>query len=138
VESLGIVNVLADVALISDPLWSNPDSALAIGKATRSLAKALHRIVTLMERKSGLLRIRRVASGEADPSHCAILKALHPIKACVHTLTWDNGSEFAEHGLVDIALNATSYFADRSHPASLLRGHRSGIRDILIFICDTK
>jgi len=76
------------------------------------VGKGTARIVTLVERKSGLLRIRRVANGEADPTRCAILNALNPIKARVHTLTWDNGSEFAEHALIDVALNATSYFAD--------------------------
>ena len=30
----------------------------------------------------------------------------------MHTLTWDNGSEFAEHALVDIALTAQSYFPE--------------------------
>jgi IS30 family transposase len=30
----------------------------------------------------------------------------------VHTLTWDNGSEFAEHAVIDIALRAKSYFAE--------------------------
>jgi IS30 family transposase len=39
----------------------------------------------------------------------AILHALYPVSARVHTLTWDNGSEFA---LIDIALDATSYFAE--------------------------
>lgn len=70
------------------------------------------RIVTLVERKSGLLRMRRVESGEAEPTRIAVLKALGPIKACVHTLTWDNGSEFAAHALIDRALNADSFFAD--------------------------
>jgi IS30 family transposase len=30
----------------------------------------------------------------------------------VHTLTWDNGRECAEQGLIAIALDATSYFAE--------------------------
>jgi hypothetical protein len=42
----------------------------------------------------------------------AILHTLHPVRARVHTLAWDNGSEFAEHALIDIALDARSYFAD--------------------------
>ena len=68
--------------------------------------------MTLVERKTGLARLRRVASGEADPTMRAILHALYPVCARVHTLTWDNGSEFAEHALIDIALDATSYFAE--------------------------
>lgn len=76
------------------------------------VGKGSARIVTLVERKTGLLRMRRVANGEADPTRHAILKALRPLKARVHTLTWDNGSEFAEHALIDEALDANSYFAD--------------------------
>ena len=70
------------------------------------------RILTLVERKTGLARLCRVASGAAEPMMRAIVQALHPICQRVHTLTWDNGSEFAEHAVVDIALAATSYFAD--------------------------
>jgi IS30 family transposase len=69
------------------------------------VGKGLARVVTQVDRKSGLLRMRRVPSGEADTVMRAIVHALHP-------LTWDNGSEFAEHALVDIALSATSYFAE--------------------------
>jgi IS30 family transposase len=76
------------------------------------LGKGLDRIVTLVERKSGLLRMRHVANGEAASTLRAVVHALYPISLRVHTLTWDNGSEFAEHALIDIALGATSYFAD--------------------------
>ena len=76
------------------------------------VGKGKTRIVTLVERKSGVLRMRRVDSGSAASTRLAILKALLPIRERVHTLTWDNGSEFADHELIDGALNATSYFAD--------------------------
>ncbi len=74
--------------------------------------KSLFRVVTLVERKSGLLRMRRVANGEAEPTMRAIVYALNHLEERVHTLAWDNGSEFAEHALIDIALDAKSYFAD--------------------------
>ena len=76
------------------------------------VGKGTARIVTLVERKTGLVRLRRVASGGAEPTMRAIVHALYPIGRRVHTLTWDNGSEFAEHALIDIALDATSYFAE--------------------------
>ena len=76
------------------------------------VGKGLARVVTLAERKSGLLRMRLVPNGEADTVMRAIVHALHPLQPRVHTLTWDNGSEFAEHAVVDIALTAKSYFAD--------------------------
>jgi len=76
------------------------------------VGKGLARVVTLVDRKSGLLRMRRVPNGEADTVMRAIVHALHPLQARVHTLTWDNGSEFAEHAVIDIALRAKSYFAE--------------------------
>ena len=70
------------------------------------------RIITLVERKTGLVRLRRVDSDEKEPTLRAIVDALYPIKQRVHTRTWDNGSEFAGHAIIDIVLDATSYFAD--------------------------
>jgi len=70
------------------------------------------RLVTLADRKSDLTRIRRVPNGEARTVARAVIHALHPLAARVHTITWDNGSEFAEHALIDVALTAKSYFAD--------------------------
>lgn len=75
------------------------------------VGKGLTRLVTVVDRKSGLGRIRKVPNGEADTVMRAILSAMYPLHARVHTLTWDNGSEFAEHALIDIALKAKSYFA---------------------------
>ena len=69
------------------------------------------RIVTLVDRKSGFARVQRVVNGEADSVTRAIVSVLYPLHARVHTLTWDNGSEFAEHRLIDFALEANSYFA---------------------------
>ena len=76
------------------------------------VGKGLARVVTLVERKTGLLRMRLVPNGQADTVMRAVVHALYPLQNRVHTMTWDNGSEFAEHALVDIALNARSYFAD--------------------------
>jgi IS30 family transposase len=76
------------------------------------VGKGLARVVTLVERKTLYVRLRRVPCGEAGPTALAILHALYPLRKRVHTLTWDNGSEFAQHARIDIALDATSYFAD--------------------------
>ncbi|MGB4860055.1 MAG: IS30 family transposase [Dokdonella sp.] len=70
------------------------------------------RIITLVERKTGYVRLHAVADGTAHTALHAIVQALHPLRARVHTLTWDNGSEFAEHAIADQILKATSYFAD--------------------------
>lgn len=75
------------------------------------IGKGPARIVTLVDRKSGWARLRKVPDGTATAVAEAVLSVLHPVRACVHTLTWDNGSEFAEHRLIDIGLDAASYFA---------------------------
>lgn len=93
------------------------------------VGSGLARIVTLVERKTGLVRLRRVASGEADPTLRAIVHALHPLRERVHTLTWDNGSEFAEHALIDLVLDARSYFADPF--ASWQRGSNENLNGLL-------
>lgn len=76
------------------------------------MGKGLARVVTLVDRKSGLLRMCRMLNGKADTVMRAVVYALHPLQTRVHTLTWDNGSEFAKHALIDIVLAAKSYFAE--------------------------
>ncbi|HEU0197668.1 MAG TPA: IS30 family transposase [Nevskiaceae bacterium] len=70
------------------------------------------RIVTLVDRKSGYTRLQRVPDGKALTVAAAVLRTLYPLRRRVHTITWDNGSEFAEHALIDVALETTSSFAD--------------------------
>lgn len=72
-------------------------------------------IVTLAERKYRLYLIRRVHSLEADVIADATVAMLSPIKDKVHTITSDNGSEFAAHEKISRALEAEFYFA---HPYS--------------------
>ena len=68
-------------------------------------------LVTLTERRSGLHLIRRVSQRTAGAVSRAIIGTLAPIKHVVHTLTADNGKEFAEHELIAIACKADFYFA---------------------------
>jgi IS30 family transposase len=75
------------------------------------VGKGPARVVTLVDRKSGWVRLRKVSDGSATAVAEAVLAILHPVRARVHTLTWDNGSEFAEHRIIDLGLGANSYFA---------------------------
>lgn len=77
-------------------------------------------LVTLVERKSHLTLIAKVARKTADAVSEAIIRLLKPLAPWVHTLTADNGREFAQHQKIARALNAKFYFA---HPfASWERG----------------
>lgn len=72
-------------------------------------------IVTLTERKSGFLVMRQVARKTANAVRQAIIDGLAQYKDRVHTITTDNGREFAEHQAIADNLNAQFYFA---HPYS--------------------
>lgn len=70
-------------------------------------------IVTLVERKSQFVLMKRLASKTADLTSKAMQQLLKPIKHLCHTITQDNGKEFAAHETVASSLDATIYFA---HP----------------------
>jgi len=72
-------------------------------------------LVTLAERKSRLYLVQRVDSKHADVVRKAIIDMLKPYKDKVHTITFDNGGEFAEHEKIAESLEAKMYFA---HPYS--------------------
>ena len=77
-------------------------------------------LVTLVERKSTLSLIGLSINKTAEPVKDVILGLLSSLSSCVHTLTYDNGPEFAEHEAIDEALKSQGYFA---HPyASWERG----------------
>jgi len=77
-------------------------------------------IVSLTERKSRLTRIAKVESKCAEGVTRTVIALLKPLMEDVHTLTSDNGKEFAQHDTIAKALRAEYYFA---HPyASWERG----------------
>lgn len=72
-------------------------------------------ILTIVERKSGFALLRKLPSKEAQATAEQLLDALLPIKDYVHTITSDNGKEFAKHEVVAQALDARCYFATPYH-----------------------
>ncbi|WP_419236975.1 IS30 family transposase (plasmid) [Photobacterium leiognathi subsp. mandapamensis] len=72
-------------------------------------------IVTILERKSRFYLAKKVASKSAAEVTKATIDMLMPYKDCVHTITADNGREFAGHQEIAEALDADVYFA---HPYS--------------------
>jgi IS30 family transposase len=72
-------------------------------------------IVTLTERKSRLALIRKVDQRTAQAVTDAILVLLQPLAIYTHTLTSDNGKEFALHQQIAEQLHAAFFFA---HPFS--------------------
>jgi len=85
-----------------------------IGKGHKSV------LVSLCERKSRLVMIGKVANKSAGEVGKAVVRLLRSLPRRVHTLTSDNGREFAGHRSIAKALGAKFYFA---HPyASWQRG----------------
>jgi len=70
-------------------------------------------LLTLVDRTTRFTRMESVLSKHADHVADVIIGALSDIKGQVHTLTMDNGNEFAQHERVAKALQAKVYFA---HP----------------------
>ena len=86
-------------------------------------------LVTLVERKSRFTLFKPVESKRAVVVREAIVELLAPYQEQTHTLTFDNGKEFAEHERIAAALGADTYFA---HPyASWERGTNENTNGLL-------
>jgi IS30 family transposase len=72
-------------------------------------------LVTINERKTGLVKIRKVPAKEAELVANAAINALLPYKNFIHTITGDNGKEFALHSKISQQLNIGFYFAKPYH-----------------------
>ena len=72
-------------------------------------------LVTLAERKSRFSMIIKAENKTAAAVSAAITKAMSPHAANVHTLTYDNGKEFAYHQQVSDGLEAQGFFAHPYH-----------------------
>jgi IS30 family transposase len=70
-------------------------------------------VVTLTERKSRLALLRKVKHRTAALVSEAVLDLLHPVAERTHTITGDNGKEFADHERIAEDLDVDFFFA---HP----------------------
>ena len=72
-------------------------------------------IVTVVERKSSFILIRKLKGKNASELAIETIRLMMPYKELVHSITSDNGLEFANHEYIAQKLNAEFYFA---HPYS--------------------
>jgi Transposase and inactivated derivatives, IS30 family len=72
-------------------------------------------IVSMVERHSKLTRLAKVTRKTALEVKKALIHRLGDIADCVHTLTADNGKEFAGHLEIATKLGASMYFARPYH-----------------------
>jgi IS30 family transposase len=86
-------------------------------------------IVTLTERKSRFALLRKVDQRTADQVGDAVIELLQPVMDRLHTLTADNGKEFAEHERITQELQADFFFA---HPyAAWERGANENMNGLI-------
>lgn len=86
-------------------------------------------LVTINERKSRYALLHRVAGKQAASVRDAIVEKLHPFAHLAHTLTTDNGKEFALHEQIAAKLGLKYYFA---HPhASWERGANENLNGLV-------
>lgn len=91
------------------------DQRLAVGHWEGDTVLHGHKqsgIVTLVERRSGYLLAGQLGRITAELTANTIIRVLNPIRGAVHTLTLDNGSEFADHQRMAAALSMVTYFCD--------------------------
>jgi IS30 family transposase len=69
-------------------------------------------IVTLAERRTQAVMIRKVDTKEAQTVRLAMTSMLSKVKRVSHTLTLDNGKEFSQHERLARDLGIKTYFAD--------------------------
>lgn len=72
-------------------------------------------IVSLVDRKTKLTKLRLISGAKADETAQALIDMLKPINKHVCTITTDNGKEFSRHEVVAIELNAKFFFANPYH-----------------------
>lgn len=72
-------------------------------------------MLTLVERKTRLVKIIKIKGKNATILADKMIEAMTPLSSIIHTITFDNGLEFAAHECIAKALNADIFFA---HPYS--------------------
>ena len=73
-------------------------------------------VVSMTERRSRVHLLAHSPDGTADNVMRAIVRRLGKLRVHVHTLTSDNGKEFACHQIIARALKAEFFFADPHSP----------------------
>ena len=86
-------------------------------------------VVTLVDRKSRYLRVILLEKKDAKSTKDAVIEALRGLP--IHSITFDNGSEFAEFREIEKALDTTVYFAEPHKPWQ--RGTNENTNDLLRF-----
>lgn len=86
-------------------------------------------IVTINDRASGLVKMKKIDSKNAAQLTTETITILHEWKPYLHTMTSDNGKEFATHQMISKALGIDFYFARPYH--SWERGSNENLNGLI-------
>lgn len=86
-------------------------------------------IVTVNDRATGLLLMEKIDDKKASTVMAAMMRLLGPYKGRIHTITSDNGSEFARHEEMSKQLGCDYYFARPYH--SWERGSNENLNGLI-------
>lgn len=86
-------------------------------------------IVTINDRVTGLLMMKKLDSKDAGSLARATIQLLEQWKPYLHTITSDNGKEFAEHQTISKELDVDFYFARPYH--SWERGSNENLNGLI-------
>lgn len=86
-------------------------------------------LLTINDRVTGLLWMMKIKDKQADSVRDGIIELLKPLKGKIHTITSDNGKEFANHQEISAALGCEYYFAKPYH--SWERGSNENLNGLI-------
>lgn len=86
-------------------------------------------ILTINDRASGMLKMKLLESKNAEALCQVAIDLLEPWKPFLHTITSDNGKEFAKHQKIAIHTNTSYYFANPYH--SWERGSNENLNGLI-------
>ena len=86
-------------------------------------------IVTINDRATGLLKMKKLNGKDAVELAEAVIAVLTPYKTHLHTITSDNGKEFAAHKIIADALQIDFFFAKPYH--SWERGSNENLNGLI-------
>lgn len=86
-------------------------------------------IVTINDRATGKLKMRKLDGKDAGDLAQKVIESLQDWQPFLHTITSDNGKEFAQHERIAQALGIDFYFADPYH--SWQRGSNENLNGLI-------
>ena len=91
------------------PVWETGGESIVVSAGHKG------GLLTLVERKTQLAKITKLPHATARATQKAAVRRLKPIGDFVHTITFDNGKEFAAHQDIAHALKTKIFFATPYH-----------------------